>query len=126
MRQQLLIIDEIHLLGVPGRGPVLETIVCRAKQYIEQLQSPIRMVGISATIPNYTDIQRFMDVPDEGLFVFGDEFRPVPMSQFIVGLKELRQSKYGDSKKVKRLEMGAEQRVACQKHPLLQDFVDSV
>lgn len=69
---------------------MLETIVCRAKQYIEQLQSPIRMVGISATIPNYTDIQRFMDVPDAGLFVFGDEYRPVPMSQFIVGVKELR------------------------------------
>jgi len=29
------------------------------------------MVGISATIPNYNDIQRFLGVPKSGLFVFG-------------------------------------------------------
>ena len=35
LRQKLLILDEVHLLGVPGRGPVLETIVCRVKQAVE-------------------------------------------------------------------------------------------
>lgn len=77
LRQQLLVIDEIHLLGVPGRGPVIETIVARTKQAIEKYQTPLRMVGISATIPNYRDVQGFMTVPEDGLYVFGEQFRPV-------------------------------------------------
>ncbi|CAL6095924.1 RNA_helicase [Hexamita inflata] len=125
LRQQLLIIDEIHLLGVPQRGPVLETIVCRAKQYIEQLQSPIRMVGISATIPNYTDLQRFLSVPSSGLFVFGDEYRPVPMSQFIFGVKEIRGKDLEDSKKLQKMKLDDQAEVLAGNYHHFADVVES-
>ncbi|KAH0573614.1 RNA helicase [Spironucleus salmonicida] len=87
-RQKLLIIDEIHLIGVSGRGNVLESIVCRTKLAIEQLQSPLRFVGISATIPNYKDIAQFLECELSGTYVFDDSYRPVPMTQFVFGIKE--------------------------------------
>lgn len=64
-RQTLLIIDEIHLLGVSERGPVLESIIMRTLQYSETTQKFMRIVGISATIPNYKDVAEFLHVPQQ-------------------------------------------------------------
>lgn len=44
--------DEIHLLH-DSRGPVLEAIVARTIRQIEATQEIIRLVGLSATLPNY-------------------------------------------------------------------------
>ena len=44
--------DEIHLLH-DNRGPVLEAIVARTIRQIEATQEIIRLVGLSATLPNY-------------------------------------------------------------------------
>ena len=44
--------DEIHLLH-DSRGPVLEAIVARTIRQIEATQDMIRLVGLSATLPNY-------------------------------------------------------------------------
>jgi len=52
---RLLIIDEIHLLN-DERGPVIECIVARTLRSIERLQTIIRLVGLSATLPNYLDV----------------------------------------------------------------------
>jgi DEAD/DEAH box helicase len=49
---RLIIIDEIHLLH-DTRGPVLESIVARTIRQIEATQEPVRLVGLSATLPNY-------------------------------------------------------------------------
>lgn len=86
-RQVLLILDEVHLLGVNGRGPVLESIVARTFQYSEDHQQPLRVVGVSATVPNYRDVSAFLKVPEEGLLHFSSEYRPVPLAQTIVGVK---------------------------------------
>ncbi|TNJ26935.1 RNA helicase [Giardia muris] len=86
-RQVLLILDEVHLLGVNGRGPVIESIVARTFQYSEDHQQPLRVVGISATVPNYRDVAAFLKVPDEGLLHFSSEYRPVPLAQTIIGVK---------------------------------------
>ena len=48
---RLLIIDEIHLLH-DTRGPVLESIVARTVRQVEQTQEMVRLVGLSATLPN--------------------------------------------------------------------------
>lgn len=51
----------------------------------------IRIVGLSATLPNYIDVARFLRVnPMVGLFYFDARFRPVPLSQTFVGLKATR------------------------------------
>ena len=50
----------------------------------------IRIVGLSATLPNYCDIARFLRVnPQRGLFFFDNRFRPVPLSQTFIGVKTL-------------------------------------
>ena len=85
---RLIIIDEIHLLH-DDRGPVLEAIVARTIRQIESTQEPVRLVGLSATLPNYEDVATFMRVkPDKGLFFFDNSFRPVPLEQQYVGVTE--------------------------------------
>lgn len=87
---KLIIIDEIHLLH-DSRGPVLETIVARTIRTIEQTQELIRIVGLSATLPNYADVAAFIRVnpePGKGLFYFDNSFRPVPLEQQYIGVTE--------------------------------------
>ena len=46
----------------------------------------IRIVGLSATLPNYLDVARFLHVnPYGGLFFFDGRFRPVPLGQTFLG-----------------------------------------
>eukprot|EP00794_Sanderia_malayensis_P005235 gene5235-5896_t len=85
---RLIIIDEIHLLH-DDRGPVLETIVARTIRQIESSQEMVRLVGLSATLPNYQDVAHFLRVdPAKGLFFFDNSFRPVPLEQQYVGVTE--------------------------------------
>ena len=55
---------------------------------MESSQSMIRIVGLSATLPNYFDVARFLNVnPYTGLFFFDGRFRPVPLAQTFIGKK---------------------------------------
>lgn len=84
---KLLIIDEVHLLH-GERGPVVEALVARTLRLVESSQSMIRIVGLSATLPNYIDVARFLRVnPMIGLFFFDSRFRPIPLSQVFIGVK---------------------------------------
>lgn len=74
---KLLIIDEVHLLN-DDRGPVIETLVARTLRMVEASQSMIRIVGLSATLPNYEDVGRFLRVNlSTGMFYFDASFRRV-------------------------------------------------
>uniref|UniRef100_H3CHL6 Activating signal cointegrator 1 complex subunit 3 n=1 Tax=Tetraodon nigroviridis TaxID=99883 RepID=H3CHL6_TETNG len=84
---RLLILDEVHLLH-EDRGPVLESLVARTLRQVESTQSMIRILGLSATLPNYLDVATFLHVnPYIGLFFFDGRFRPVPLGQTFVGVK---------------------------------------
>ncbi|XP_067305469.1 activating signal cointegrator 1 complex subunit 3 [Pseudorasbora parva] len=84
---RLLILDEVHLLH-EDRGPVLESLVARTLRQVESTQSMIRILGLSATLPNYLDVASFLHVnPFIGLFYFDSRFRPVPLGQNFVGIK---------------------------------------
>ncbi len=84
---RLLIIDEVHLLH-EDRGAVIESLVARTLRQVESSQTMIRIVGLSATLPNYLDVAQFLHVnPYHGLFYFDGRFRPVPLSQVFVGVK---------------------------------------
>ncbi|XP_067120382.1 activating signal cointegrator 1 complex subunit 3 isoform X2 [Centruroides vittatus] len=84
---RLIIIDEVHLLH-GDRGPVLEAIVARTLRQVESSQSMIRLIGLSATVPNYLDVAHFLCVnPYKGLFYFDGRFRPVPLGQTFIGVK---------------------------------------
>lgn len=83
---KLLIIDEIHLLH-DNRGPVLESIIARTIRQIETTKEHIRLVGLSATLPNYEDVAVFLRVDlKKGLFHFDNSYRPVPLAQQYIGI----------------------------------------
>ncbi len=85
---RLIVIDEIHLLH-DDRGPVLESIVSRTIRKIEQTGDPVRIVGLSATLPNYRDVASFLRVdPLNGLFHFDGSYRPCPLRQEFIGITE--------------------------------------
>ncbi|CAM9807850.1 unnamed protein product, partial [Scytosiphon promiscuus] len=84
----LIMIDEVHLLA-DERGAVIESIVARTQRYMETTQTLIRLVGLSATLPNYQDVAAFLRVnPSKGLFYFGPEHRPVPLEQTFIGVTD--------------------------------------
>ncbi|BHF63398.1 hypothetical protein SprV_0200639000 [Sparganum proliferum] len=100
---RLIILDEIHLLH-DDRGPILEAIVARTLRATEAAaaggfsatgpggsSSPdsIRLVGLSATLPNYEDVATFLRVDvTKGLFYFDNSYRPVPLEQQYIGITE--------------------------------------
>ena len=84
---RLLIIDEVHMLH-DERGAVLESLVARTERQVETTQSLIRIVGLSATLPNYVDVADFLKVNRHvGLFYFDASFRPVPLEQHFLGIR---------------------------------------
>ncbi|KAK9116484.1 hypothetical protein Sjap_015431 [Stephania japonica] len=88
MLVKLLIIDEVHLLN-DDRGPVIEALVARTLRQVESTQSMIRIVGLSATLPNYLEVAQFLRVNTEtGLFFFDSSYRPVPLAQQYIGISE--------------------------------------
>lgn len=81
-RVQLLLIDEVHLLQ-DTRGPRLEAAVSRIKLNVKKSVNPIRILAISATIPNTTDVADW--IGSAHVHNFGDDFRPVPLERHVVG-----------------------------------------
>lgn len=85
---RLIIFDEVHLLH-DERGAVLESIVSRLLRNIEATQEQVRIVGLSATLPNYKDVAAFLRVDfDKGLFFFDNSYRPVQLEQEFIGITE--------------------------------------
>ncbi|KAK5113048.1 hypothetical protein LTR62_003627 [Meristemomyces frigidus] len=85
---RLICIDEIHLLH-DDRGPVLESIVSRTMRRQEQTGVDVRIVGLSATLPNYKDVASFLRVdPQKGLFHFDGSYRPCPLQQEFIGVTD--------------------------------------
>ena len=95
----LLIIDEVHLLA-DDRGAVIESVVARLHRSVESRQRQVRIVGLSATLPNYKDVASFLQVPSGGLFHFGPEHRPVPLQQSFIGLTTQTKDRYLREKKM--------------------------
>lgn len=84
---KLLIVDEVHLLN-GDRGPVIEALVARTLRQVVSSQSLIRIIGLSATLPSYLDVARFLRVnPEVGLFFFDNRYRPVPLKQSFLAIK---------------------------------------
>ena len=54
-----------------------------------QTQEDVRLIGLSATLPNYQDVATFLRVNvKEGLFYFDNSYRPVPLEQQFIGVSE--------------------------------------
>ena len=83
---------KVHLLA-DDRGAVIETLVARTLRLVETSQSMIRIVGLSATLPNYQDVAAFLRVNlATGLFFFDGKWRPVPLETRYIGVSVNGQS----------------------------------
>ena len=69
-----IIIDEIHLLNDPGRGPTLEIIITLLRRIIKDLQ----IIGLSATIGNPKELAEWLNAE-----LVLDSWRPVKLSKGI-------------------------------------------
>ncbi|PAA72657.1 hypothetical protein BOX15_Mlig007168g1 [Macrostomum lignano] len=85
---RLIILDEVHMLH-DERGPVLESVVARILRNSESTQEAVRIVGLSATLPNYASVASFLRVNVKtGLHFFDSTYRPVPLEQQYIGVTE--------------------------------------
>lgn len=44
------------------RGPVLEALIARTIRNIETTREDVRLIGLSATLPNYKDVASFLRI----------------------------------------------------------------
>lgn len=70
----LVVIDEIHLLNDPSRGPTLEILITLLRELISGLQ----ILGLSATIGNPKELANWLDAE-----LIIDDWRPVRLKQGI-------------------------------------------
>jgi helicase len=83
---KVLVIDEIHLIHDPDRGPTLEVIISRFKA----LNPKTQIIALSATIKNALDLATWLD----GKLIQSD-WRPVPLRE---GVCLKNKIKYDDGK----------------------------
>jgi len=69
-----VIIDEIHLLNDPGRGPTLEILITMLRKMLPKLQ----IIGLSATIGNPEELAKWLDAK-----LVVDDWRPVKLTQHV-------------------------------------------
>jgi len=70
---KLVIVDEIHLLNDPNRGPTLEVILTLLKQLIQP-----QIIGLSATIGNPKELANWLEAD-----LVEDDWRPVELKKGI-------------------------------------------
>ena len=58
---------------------MIESIVARTLRLMEERQESVRIVGLSATLPNYADVATFIRAKQSGVFFFDNSYRPVPL-----------------------------------------------
>ena len=80
----LFICDEIHLLGGPD-GPVIEIICSRMRYISSQLEKPIRIIALGASMANAKDIANWLGCSPNATFNFHPNVRPVPCELHING-----------------------------------------
>lgn len=76
-----IVVDEIHLLNDPGRGPTLEVILTIFKKILPKAQ----IIGLSATIGNPKELADWL-----GAQVVVDDWRPVELRQGVYLNGEIR------------------------------------
>lgn len=68
----VVVLDEIHLIDDPGRGPTLEILTARLRQVNPELQT----LALSATIKNADEMAEWLDAK-----LVKSEWRPVPLKK---------------------------------------------
>ena len=69
---KVVVLDEIHLLNDPGRGPTLEIVIT----ILRELQKKIQIIGLSATIGNPQELADWLEAK-----LVIDTWRPVRLDK---------------------------------------------
>jgi len=83
---KVLVIDEIHLIHDPGRGPTLEVII----SHFKALNPKTQIIALSATIKNATELSIWLKAK-----LIQSDWRPVPLREGVCLGNEI---KYDDGK----------------------------
>ncbi len=70
-----IVVDEVHLLNDPGRGPTLEILITMLKDILPKSQ----IIALSATIGNPNELAEWLDAN-----LIDDEWRPVKLKKGIL------------------------------------------
>ena len=84
----------MHTLG-EDRGGTLEALVARMRTTAALPTSraqgwpgaSLRTLAISATLPNLRDVAAWLGVGPGRTFQFGDEYRPTPLTTYVIGFE---------------------------------------
>ncbi len=85
----VVVLDEVHLIDDPGRGPTLEVLTARLRQVNPKLQ----ILALSATVKNADEIAEWLKAE-----LVKSDWRPVPLKKGIYFRKTIR---FDDDSKLK-------------------------
>ena len=77
----VVVLDEVHLIDDPGRGPTLEVLTARLRQVNPKLQ----VLALSATIKNADEIAEWLKAE-----LVKSEWRPVPLKKGVYHDKKIK------------------------------------
>jgi helicase len=77
---RVVVVDEVHYVGDPKRGPLLEGLLARLLSLPERPQ----IVALSATVPNAGEIAEWL-----GAGIVESEWRPVPLREGVLDGSEI-------------------------------------
>ncbi len=75
----LVIVDEVHLLDSDSRGGTLEAVISRMRRISTINKKPLRVVALSATMPNISDVAKWINAPEKCTLEFDGSYRPVEL-----------------------------------------------